>query len=245
MAYPQPKVYVAFNDGPYVLSPTWTEITTSVRSMSIDRGRGGDWDTFSGSANVVLNNDVVGGLTAMTGDQDDQAVVADNVATVVADQARDNVVTDTNNTSDAANTVGALTQVKSGANNLNVDSAADATTTGGLNQASNTGLKTDVLGNIVKGAVTKAVTGAVKGAIRGGVNKALGVKTAKTPSFGKQLLGNIGSQIAGKIVPKSIDISKLKAMTTKKKVVPTKADISKLTPIKNISGLTSLIKRKG
>jgi len=56
MAYPQPKVYVAFDDGPYVLSPTWTEITTSVRSMSIDRGRGGDWDTFSGSATVVLNN---------------------------------------------------------------------------------------------------------------------------------------------------------------------------------------------
>jgi hypothetical protein len=56
MAYPEPKVYVAFDDGPYVLSPTWTDITSSVRSMTIDRGRGGDWDTFSGSANVVLNN---------------------------------------------------------------------------------------------------------------------------------------------------------------------------------------------
>jgi len=56
MAYPQPKVYVAFDDGPYVLSPTWTEITTSVRSMSIDRGRSDDWGTFSGSATVVLNN---------------------------------------------------------------------------------------------------------------------------------------------------------------------------------------------
>ncbi len=56
MAYPQPKVYVAFDDGPYVLSPTWTEITTSVRSMSIDRGRSDDWGTFSGSAAVVLNN---------------------------------------------------------------------------------------------------------------------------------------------------------------------------------------------
>lgn len=56
MAYPQPKVYVAFDDGPYVLSPSWTEITTDVRSMSIDRGRNGDWDTFSGSATVVLNN---------------------------------------------------------------------------------------------------------------------------------------------------------------------------------------------
>jgi hypothetical protein len=56
MPYPTPKVYVAFDDGPYVLSPTWTEITTSVRSMSTDRGRGGDWDNFSGSATVVLNN---------------------------------------------------------------------------------------------------------------------------------------------------------------------------------------------
>jgi len=56
MAYPQPKVYVAFDDGPYVLSPSWTEITTYVRSMSIDRGRSDDWGTFSGSATVVLNN---------------------------------------------------------------------------------------------------------------------------------------------------------------------------------------------
>ena len=65
MAYPEPKVYVAFNDGPYEPTPTynpavplsgWTDITSSVRSMTIDRGRGGDWDTFSGSANVVLNN---------------------------------------------------------------------------------------------------------------------------------------------------------------------------------------------
>jgi hypothetical protein len=211
-----------------------------------------DTSADTGAVNAVLNNDVVGGLSAVTGSQGDQTVVADDVAAAVADQAEDNdvvlsedVVADTNNTSNAANTVGALTQVQTGTNNLNVDSAADATTTGGLNQASNTGSKTDVLGNIVKGAVTKAVTGAVKGAVRGGVNKALGVKTAKTPSFGKQLVGNIGSQIAGKIVPKSIDISKLKAATTKKKVVPTKADISKLTPIKNISGLTSLIKRKG
>ena len=56
MAYPVAKVYIAFEDGPYVLSPTWTEVTSSVRSMSIDRGRSDDWDTFNGSATVVLNN---------------------------------------------------------------------------------------------------------------------------------------------------------------------------------------------
>ena len=56
MPYPTPRVYIAFDDGPYVLSPTWTEVTSSVRSMSIDRGRSDDWSTFSGSASVVLNN---------------------------------------------------------------------------------------------------------------------------------------------------------------------------------------------
>ena len=56
MAYPEPKVYSAFNDGPYVLSPTWTDVSSSVRSMTIDRGRGDDWGTFEGTASVVLNN---------------------------------------------------------------------------------------------------------------------------------------------------------------------------------------------
>jgi len=56
MAYPVPRVYIAFDDGPYVLSPTWTEVTSSVRSMSTDRGRSDDWSNFGGSATVVLNN---------------------------------------------------------------------------------------------------------------------------------------------------------------------------------------------
>lgn len=56
MPFPVAKVSVAFNDGPYVASPTWTDITSSVRSMSTDRGRSDDWGTFSGSATVVLNN---------------------------------------------------------------------------------------------------------------------------------------------------------------------------------------------
>jgi hypothetical protein len=65
MAYPVAKVYIAFNDGPYEPTPTynpavplsgWTDVTSSVRAMSIDRGRSDDWDTFNGSATVVLNN---------------------------------------------------------------------------------------------------------------------------------------------------------------------------------------------
>jgi hypothetical protein len=56
MPFPVAKVSVAFDDGPYVVSPTWTDITSSVRSMSVDRGRSDDWGTITGSANVVLNN---------------------------------------------------------------------------------------------------------------------------------------------------------------------------------------------
>ena len=56
MAYPTPKVEIAFSDGPYVASPTWTDVTSDVRGMNIDRGRSDDWGTFYGSASVVLNN---------------------------------------------------------------------------------------------------------------------------------------------------------------------------------------------
>jgi hypothetical protein len=114
-----------------------------------------------------------------------------------------------------------------------------------LNQVSTTGAKTDVLGNIVKGAVTKAVTGAIKGGVRSGINKALGVKTAKTPSIGKQLVKGVASQIGSKVVPKSMAISKLIPVSATKKTAPLKANVSKLTPVSKISGLSTLIKGKG
>ena len=194
---------------------------------------------------VVASDDVVSGLTAVSGDQG-----TDTVATVGTDQAGNDVVAragdvvaDTGDTLDSTDTVGGLTQVQSGNNNLNVDSAADATTTGGLNQA--TGAKDDVFGKIVKGAVTKAVTGALKNQIKGGINKALGVKTAKTPSIGKKLVGNIASQFGQKVAPKAMDISKLIRVPSTKKTAPLKANVSKLTPVSNISGLSTLIKGKG
>lgn len=56
MAYPQAVVSIAFNDGPYVASPTWTDVTTYVRDMTVDRGRDDDWGVFDGSAHVVLDN---------------------------------------------------------------------------------------------------------------------------------------------------------------------------------------------
>ena len=56
MAYPTPVVQIAFDDGPYVVSPTWTDVTLYVREMSTDRGRSDDWGTFDGFASIVLSN---------------------------------------------------------------------------------------------------------------------------------------------------------------------------------------------
>jgi hypothetical protein len=56
MPYPTPIFEIAFNDSPYAVSPTWTDVTAWVRSFSVDRGRSDDWGDFDGSATVVLNN---------------------------------------------------------------------------------------------------------------------------------------------------------------------------------------------
>jgi hypothetical protein len=56
MAFPVAKVEIAFTDGPYVVSPTWTDVSAYCYEMTIDRGREDDWTTFQGTASVVLNN---------------------------------------------------------------------------------------------------------------------------------------------------------------------------------------------
>jgi len=57
MPYPTPIVEVAFTDGPYVVSPTWTDVTSYVRDMQISRGVSDDWELVAdGSATVVLSN---------------------------------------------------------------------------------------------------------------------------------------------------------------------------------------------
>jgi len=57
MPYPTPIVEIAFTDGPYVVSPTWTDVTSYVRSMDISRGVPDDWTLQAdGSATVVLSN---------------------------------------------------------------------------------------------------------------------------------------------------------------------------------------------
>ena len=57
MAKPTVRVRIAFTDGPYVASPTWTDVTSYVRAINTSRGRTDDWQNFdSGSATVVLDN---------------------------------------------------------------------------------------------------------------------------------------------------------------------------------------------
>jgi hypothetical protein len=56
MAYPTAKVEIAFDDGPYVVSPRWTDISSDVYSMTTERGRSDDWGTFYGSATITLDN---------------------------------------------------------------------------------------------------------------------------------------------------------------------------------------------
>ena len=57
MPYPTAVVEIAFTDGPYVVSPTWTDVTSYVREMQISRGVSDDWQLVAdGLATVVLSN---------------------------------------------------------------------------------------------------------------------------------------------------------------------------------------------
>jgi hypothetical protein len=57
MAKPTVRVRIAFADGPYVASPTWTDVTSYVRAINTSRGRTDDWQNFdSGSATLILDN---------------------------------------------------------------------------------------------------------------------------------------------------------------------------------------------
>jgi hypothetical protein len=57
MAVPTLIVEIAFDHGPYVVSPTWTDVSSDVTHVSIHRGRSDDFDkNFTATANFVLNN---------------------------------------------------------------------------------------------------------------------------------------------------------------------------------------------
>lgn len=57
MAYPTAIVEIAFDDGPYVASPTWTDVTAYVRELSTSRGVLDDWTwQADGQATVTLSN---------------------------------------------------------------------------------------------------------------------------------------------------------------------------------------------
>lgn len=57
MAKPTVRVRIGFSDGPYSTAPTWTDVTSYVRSITTSRGRTDDWQNFdTGNATVVLDN---------------------------------------------------------------------------------------------------------------------------------------------------------------------------------------------
>jgi hypothetical protein len=57
LPFPIVGVYIAWNDGPYVANPAWTEITNYVRAISTRRGRSDDFEQFdTGTAQLVLDN---------------------------------------------------------------------------------------------------------------------------------------------------------------------------------------------
>jgi hypothetical protein len=57
MAYPTPIIEIAFDDGPYVVSPTWTDVTAYCRGFETSRGVPDDWTLQAdGSATVTLSN---------------------------------------------------------------------------------------------------------------------------------------------------------------------------------------------
>ncbi len=57
MGFPTTTVSIAFDDGPYVASPTFTDVTSYVRQINIQRGRTDELSNFeSGNATVVLDN---------------------------------------------------------------------------------------------------------------------------------------------------------------------------------------------
>jgi hypothetical protein len=53
---PQATIEIAFDDGPYVWEPYWTDVTEYVRSVNVRRGRNDDLSPFVGTASVELDN---------------------------------------------------------------------------------------------------------------------------------------------------------------------------------------------
>lgn len=55
--FPVAGIFVAWDDGPYVANPVWTEVTTDVRAFQTHRGRSSDFDQFeAGTAQITFDN---------------------------------------------------------------------------------------------------------------------------------------------------------------------------------------------
>ena len=59
MAVPVLGVWIAFDDGAYVANPSWVDVTSDVRNVSIHRSRSDDFsEDFVSTASVVLDNNL-------------------------------------------------------------------------------------------------------------------------------------------------------------------------------------------
>jgi len=57
VSYPAAIVEISFTDGPYVVTPTWVDVTSYVREITVRRGRSDEYQDFdAGTASVTLDN---------------------------------------------------------------------------------------------------------------------------------------------------------------------------------------------
>jgi hypothetical protein len=127
----------------------------------------------------------------------------------------------------------------------NTDTLTGAT--GNDTISSNTGttgstLTTGLGGTLLKNIIGKSTKSLLGNTAKSAINSAITGKKMAPISVAKTLSGNALSAIRGAVTPKVANVSKLIPVT---KAGSKKVDVSKLTPLKNIAGLTSLIKKTG
>jgi hypothetical protein len=200
-------------------------------------------DDIKAVDNVAVADDdaIVGGLTAASTDAGTKETENEAVVTTAPPvtggltQAQQELITanDPNNVSAAADTAvtGGLGQV-SATGNTATSGTTGATGAGGSNIS-------NILGSIIKKTIANATSGATKNLVK----KAIAPKTTAMPTVTKKVTSGALNQMKSNLVPKKIDISKLTPVA--KKTAPLKVDVSKLTPVSKISGLSSLVNRKG
>jgi hypothetical protein len=185
---------------------------------------------------VVIGTPVTGGLTTAsnavtgTGATGNTLTTADTGATVTG--------TGGNTTVGGLNTVLNNTDTLTGATGNDTISSNTGSTGSNVGSTTTSGLGSALVKNVI-GKSTKSLLGSTA---KNAINSAVTGKKMTMPSVSKTLTGNALSAIRGAVPPKVANVANLIPVT---KAAPKKVDVSKLTPLKAISGLTSLIKKPG